>query len=270
VSAQSPQPIYFQSNGSSKSCYELISYLKILIHTIVILFATAATSRVSAQTCTDVPASGTESMSATITINGTNIQVTDGMWVPRGTILRIDSVAQAFGSCTGMGWTNTTPSTCEPTGFVWQRAPSHTYVTVDIGALNGSYAVGNVWGLFPDMHVLDTHSADTTGPNQLWLYWTGSYRFHIYANINTTPCSLMPDATEEKIITVYAGDDDGATDFSDTSCNSNLGKPVNSVGEPVSSVGEPVNVTNGNVYLQQTDYRLPGVGARGPRDYAHF
>ena len=27
-----------------------------------------------------------------------------------------------------------------------------------------------------------------------------------------------------------------------------------------SSVGQPVNVTNGNMYLQQTDYRLPGVG----------
>lgn len=27
------------------------------------------------------------------------------------------------------------------------------------------------------------------------------------------------------------------------------------------NIGQPVNVTNGNMYLQQTDYRLPGVGA---------
>src|SRR5439155_2093303 len=27
-----------------------------------------------------------------------------------------------------------------------------------------------------------------------------------------------------------------------------------------SRVGEPVNVTNGNMYLQQSDYQLPGVG----------
>jgi hypothetical protein len=30
-------------------------------------------------------------------------------------------------------------------------------------------------------------------------------------------------------------------------------------------VGKPVNVTNGNMYLQQTDYRLPGVGEGMPR-----
>jgi Domain of unknown function (DUF6531) len=105
--------------------------------------------------------------------------------------------------------------------------------------------VGNVWGLYPDMHVLDTHSADTTGPAFLWLYYTGSYKLHIFANINT-PCDLTPSLTEELTITINVGDDDGATDFGATSCNSNIGKPV--------------SVTNGNVYLQQTDYRLPGVG----------
>ncbi|HJX92523.1 MAG TPA: RHS repeat-associated core domain-containing protein [Pyrinomonadaceae bacterium] len=219
---------------------------------IFILFATAAGSPLAAQTCDYIGVNGGQSISADVSINGTSTQVTNGMWAPHGSTLRIDSVAQAYGSCTGMGWTNTTPSTCEPTGFVWQRTPSHIYVSVDIGALNGNYAVGNVWGLYPDMHVLDTHSADTTGPAYLWLYYTGSYKLHIFANINT-PCDLTPSVTEELILTVNVGDDDGATDFGTTSCNSNM-------GEPVSGVGEPVNVTNGNVYLQQTDYRLPGVG----------
>ena len=70
-------------------------------------------------------------------------------------------------------------------------------------------------------------------------------KLHIFANINA-PCDLTPSVTEELTITVNVGDDDGATDFGATSCNSN--------------VGEPVNVTNGNVYLEQTDYRLPGIG----------
>jgi RHS repeat-associated protein len=36
--------------------------------------------------------------------------------------------------------------------------------------------------------------------------------------------------------------------------------PMQSVGKAVQSVGEPVNVTNGNMWLEQTDYNLPGIG----------
>jgi RHS repeat-associated protein len=42
---------------------------------------------------------------------------------------------------------------------------------------------------------------------------------------------------------------DGRENCGDDSCKSRVG-----------SVGEPVNITNGNMYLQQTDYQLPGVG----------
>ena len=35
---------------------------------------------------------------------------------------------------------------------------------------------------------------------------------------------------------------------------------LQSVGNPVESVGKPVNVTNGNMWTGQTDYRLPGIG----------
>jgi len=34
------------------------------------------------------------------------------------------------------------------------------------------------------MHVLDTKSADTSGPNYLWLYFQGTYKIHLYANIS--------------------------------------------------------------------------------------
>jgi hypothetical protein len=34
----------------------------------------------------------------------------------------------------------------------------------------------------------------------------------------------------------------------------------NGKSDCISSVGQPVNVTNGNMYLQQTDHVLPGVG----------
>jgi RHS repeat-associated protein len=47
-------------------------------------------------------------------------------------------------------------------------------------------------------------------------------------------------------ITLRAGVNDDATNNSKSSCETEVGKPV--------------NVTNGNMYLQQTDYRLPGIG----------
>ncbi|MEP6922021.1 MAG: DUF6531 domain-containing protein, partial [bacterium] len=192
-------------------------------------------------------------MSARVTISNTNIPVTEGMVVPRYSTLQIDSVATAGGSCTGMAWANTSEPSCEPTGYEWQRTPSHTQVSVNItsGTDVFEFIVGNVWPRTTDQHVLDTQSADTTGPNSQWAYWPGTYTFHIYANTNQTPCNLEPYLTEEKIITVFVGDDDGATDFGATSCPNEIGNKA---------VGEPINVTNGNMYLQQTDYRLPGIG----------
>jgi len=57
----------------------------------------------------------------------------------------------------------------------------------------------------------------------------------------------MPDQTEAVTITIFVGD--GGSDLGASACNGAIG-----------SVGKPVNVTNGNMYLQQTDYRLPGRG----------
>jgi RHS repeat-associated protein len=50
---------------------------------------------------------------------------------------------------------------------------------------------------------------------------------------------------------IYLNDD--APNAGVTSCNANVGKPVD-------NVGEPINVTNGNMYLQQNDYHLAGTG----------
>lgn len=221
------------------------SLLKQLLPAGLLLMALAATSALRAQTCENIPQPGTESMSAQVTIDGTGIPVTDGMTIPRWTPLRVDSIATATGSCTGMTWANTPPS-CEPTGSVWERVPNHTQVSVNISSDSGEYEfiVGYVYGTGSNQHVIDSASSDTTGPNTMYASWKGTYTFHIYANINDTPCNLAPDQTEELIITIYVGETDGATDF----------------GETCPAVGRPVNVTNGNMYLQQTDYRLPGVG----------
>jgi RHS repeat-associated protein len=221
----------------------------------LILVSLYASAMGQAQTCEAVPHPGTESMTAHITIKDTNIPVTEGMVVPIYTILQIDSVATATGTCTGMAWTNISEPTCEPDGYTWYRVPNHTQVSVEIssGTELFGFIVGIVWGTGgPDQHVLNTESSDTTGPNTMYASWKGTYKFHIYANINA-PCNMAPYETEEKVITVHVGDDDGATDSGPT-CK-------NSVARPINEVGEPINVTNGNMYIQQTDYRLQGFGA---------
>lgn len=214
------------------------------------VFVLAAPATLQGQTCDSVPHPGTESVSAHITRKDTNVTVTDGMVVPSWTVLQIDSVASAYGSCTGMAWTDTNPSTCAPDGYTWYRVPNHTQVSVEIssGTELLGFIVGIVWGTGgADQHVLNTESSDTTGPNTMYAAWKGTYKFHIYANINA-PCNMAPYETEEKIITIHVGDSDSnnAPNLGNTSCNS--------------GVGGPVNVTNGNMYLQQTDYRLPGFG----------
>jgi hypothetical protein len=130
-------------------------------------FAFAAAPALQAQTCENIPNPGSESMSAHITISGTNTPVTDGMAIPRATQLRIDSVATATGSCTGMGWVpNANPPSCEPTGSVWERVPNHTQVSVEIstGTQLLGWIVGYVYGTGgPNQHVINSESSDTTG-----------------------------------------------------------------------------------------------------------
>jgi hypothetical protein len=63
----------------------------------------------------------------------------------------------------------------------------------------------------------------------------------------------LPQWTEAKYITVYVAGSDDDINNGCTSCNGG-------VGAPAESVGKPINVTNGNMYIQQADYQLPGIG----------
>lgn len=70
-------------------------------------------------------------------------------------------------------------------------------------------------------------------------YYVGTDSF-VYQICDLTNTSECDSAT---VTLFYVGD---GQDLGVAACNAN--------------VGGPVNVTNGNMYLQQTDYRLPGVG----------
>ncbi|MGH9873572.1 MAG: DUF6531 domain-containing protein [Pyrinomonadaceae bacterium] len=226
----------------------------------LMVFATAAT--VKAQTCEDVPSGGGESLSASITINGSGVPVTNEMELPIQTQLRIDAVATAYGSCTDMEWQCNGSCSCSA-GPIYTRTVNHISVSYDAstsGSLNGTYSLGSVFGLNPNgttafWNVLDTQAANSTGPKYFTLSVQGTYTFHIQAFINTTICDIQPGETQTINITVQVGDKDGAVNSGPTTCNSGVPQPEN-----IDSVGKPVNVTSGNMYIQQTDYRLHGVG----------
>jgi RHS repeat-associated protein len=226
----------------------IIILFSILTLSALVLFTIAPVPIVKAQSCDDVPQGGGESISAKVTIDGMTTQLIDGGFVPSGTHVWLDSRATAFGECIGMGlYCQTSPCVCQETGYVYQRTLNHISVYVDISSTgwNGTYFVGNV-GRYPFDHIIDSESADSTGPLSFSLSYPGVYTFRFQATINTTPCDIQPKYTEEVAITLSVGANDGATNNSKSSCETEVGKPV--------------NVTNGNMYLQQTDYRLPGIG----------
>ncbi len=213
---------------------------------LILLWLPAAT--VQAQTCPNIPSGGGESLSASISINATGQPVSDQGLVPAGTVVRIDAVATAFGNCTGMA------CCCVPTGAVYNRTVGQIVMTADISTttgLNGFYSLGSVFGKNPDgttanWNVLDTQASNSTGPKYLNLSHPGTYEVHIQAFINTTPCNMQPNQTQMITITLQAGDSDDSVNSGKTSCENEVGKPV--------------NVSNGNMYIEQTDYRLPGFG----------
>ena len=55
---------------------------------------------------------------------------------------------------------------------------------------------------------------------------------------------MQPNQTEMITITLDAGDSEGSINSGPTTCESGVAPPT--------EVGEPINVTNGNMYIQQT------------------
>jgi RHS repeat-associated protein len=206
-----------------------------LLSAFLLLLVVAAGTSVKAQVCSLIPNGGGQGISPTITIQSTGAELANGAVIPTGTALRLDAVANADGSCSQVG----------PGCFgEAERTINHINVQSDIsttGGLNGHYVEGYVFG-DAYYHVLDTRSSSSTGPLYTTLFAPGTYEYHFWAVINTTACEIPPDQTETVTITIYVRDN---------------GRDL---GQTCHAAGEPINVTNGNMYLQQTDYRLPGHG----------
>lgn len=253
-SNHSPRPLtsHFDYTNSCLSDHAA----KLLASVVLMILALSTTQTVQAQLCDSSLSGASQSLSASITFASDGTAVQDKMVVPPYTQLRIDSVATGNGHCEMVyeDWTGGSYHGCTIHNS-YERTVGHTNVWADIStatSLNGNYVIGYVYGKNPDgttafLHILDTQAANSTGPIYFTPFAPGTYQFHIQAVINPTPCEQQTTIfTNEITITIYVGSNDDDRNNGPTSCNAN--------------VGQPVNVTNGNMYLQQTDYQLPGVG----------
>lgn len=174
-----------------------------------LLFVMLSLAVVQAKTidCPGIAVPGTTDMQANIVDKYTGVGYPNGVTVAPYTFIKIHSRAEAQGLCYGQAEVE---GACVLTGMVYERTVNHTEVYANIvsTALNGNYFIGNVYGSGTPVHVLDTHNANTSGPNQAMLPYPGSYTYSIKAYINTTPCEIDPDQTDTVTITLYVSGSD--------------------------------------------------------------
>src|SRR6266516_93216 len=214
--------------------------LKISCLILWILLVIGLPPTIRAQGCPTISNDGGSSISGQLKDNSSAAAVADGAVLPRYTVLRLDSIATVAGYCL----------TCTQ----YDRTINHIDIWMDASTtwLEGSYMVGYVTGKNSEgttayFSVLDTQASNSTGPASSTLMFPGTYHFKFQAALNNGVCSTLPQFTNIQTITVYVGEvgddpNNGATD-----CNG--------------SVAKPINVTNGNMYLSQSDYHLPGFGS---------
>lgn len=176
---------------------------------LMLIVLCAGMVQANAQACDPIPDGGGQSISANIVEKYTDAAIPDESTVDQYTFLKIHSRAESGGRCYGRVRVE---GVCVLSGQVWDRTISHTSVYVDIVStgLNGNYFVGNVYGMNPNFttaewQLLDTTLSNNTGPNQFMVSYPGSYAFKIKAYINTTPCDIQPDQTNQITITVNVG-----------------------------------------------------------------
>lgn len=213
--------------------------------------------------CPNIPEGGSESISAKITnVDTGEVIATAPQGGPQdhvvtvGARFRLDALAEAHGRCIGRALhCGNGPCECRDTGYVYERTIHHISVwsvASTATSLNGPYELPDIYGKGPNgtafLHVLDSTAPNSTGPVSITFQIPGTYHVYVQGIINRTPCDMQPNRTDMLSFTFHVrdkGDDWNAGPFG---CNSN--------------VGEPVNVTNGNMYIRQTDYRLPGVAGQ--------
>jgi RHS repeat-associated protein len=206
-------------------------------------------SEVRAESCPLVPLGGGESIDYFITDRDTGKQVYDGMVVPTGSWLYLDSAATALGQCELLALhCEGLPPTCWCIlAATYERTVNHIGISLDAqtqGGLNGHYAVGNIVGKDPATgytafyHVLDSRDdAYSSGTISNTLSYPGAYTYNFDDVINTTICNILPGSVVVSA-TVYA------SDLVNDDCNTRAGKGV--------------GVSSGVAVAEETDFSISG------------
>jgi RHS repeat-associated protein len=105
---------------------------------------------------------------------------------------------------------------------------------------------------FDSIQTLPQHGA-LQNPNLQFPTYSPNAGFYGLDSFTYRVCDSQ-GACSNATVTLMVLPSDGAESCGTGSCKSAVG------AMPQDSVGEPINVTNGNTYLQQTDYSLPGAG----------
>src|SRR5262249_47203831 len=214
----------------------------------ILVFVLTSVPRSFAQSCPTVP-TGSHTISASVSNSVTGIGLAEGAVFPTGGTLRLDAHATTSGGC---------QTVCN----FYPNDVNHIAIWADISTNAGSYSssVGNIFGINENgttayLQDLDSHSANSTGAPVFGVAAPGTYTFYFQGIIDRNPnCPSIPDHTDIVSITVTVGAADNAQNRGE--CDECACKVATTP-----AVGKPINVTTGNMYLQQTDYTLPGIGS---------
>lgn len=252
-----------------------------------------ASSAAAQNPCPHIPTGGTSDNSVWVSseLNGSNSVESSGSLPSTAQKVYIHATANADGSCQPRSFIGGTCVNLTPTEYKVSVIETHyTYYPLGSGspvtgggAVYGKASCPN--GSTKDYHYLSTvnnctsnpgASEPSTGPIQIGYVplQAGLYRVKSRGKMISTSCNF-PTETSYKYADYFSS---GELNLGCTECTTsgtaptNSGKGGSTVLTPTmptsynggeggnTSVGEPVNVINGNMYLDQTDLELPGLG----------
>ena len=168
----------------------------VCVLTMVMSFMPRSLGSANAQTCTNIPVPGNQSVQGFITHTGTSCTVTNGTYVVVGQDYKVDKHATADGSCIVRGYPN-----CSVLGTELRGVIGATRV-IDTGTPNGPHA----WTLYPTNNLdldFDTRVESVKNPPGIALWrplQVGTTTMKFRVNTNPTSCQMQPQQYYENPI----------------------------------------------------------------------
>lgn len=163
-----------------------------------ILFCVSA-ERSEAQTCTNVPSGGGDTVEGFVTKADNSCTVAPGTYIVTTKGYRIDEHATAQGMCTLQALQcSPMPCTCVTTG-TQLRGVAGMHIDQVSGGPAPPYSLGNIWPVDANGHVsvsqdADSRASGTTTSAVAWTpFYEGETTLRFKNAINTTNCNILPN-----------------------------------------------------------------------------